>query len=583
MPVDVPALDVPAVDVPAAEETPAEETPAEETPAEEMPGQAVPARDMPAGIEMESEEEMTPEALASQLRLTADYQSYDPQTQIVTARGNVVLILNDAVIEANQLWVNLINRYALATGNVLLTRGAQIVRGSRAEYNFIQQSGVIRNAQGTLYLPEVESDFSSPLEGASSTTRRAYAPLNPILSPNEPLAVTSDGSVQITTSPETTLTGGTDGELRQLRFETDELLFDVEGWRAEGVRITNDPFSPPELEFRTDSLVLRNLSPTQDELLFKRPRLVFDQGLAIPLLRSRLLLRRGRVDPEELSPVPVAVGVDGRDRGGFFIGRKIPLVKTERVQFALTPQFSVARAFSGENGSIFSPSNFGLAADLDVQLTPRTALRGRAGLTSLNLTRVTENLRTNVRLEQRLGNHLLQLQYSYRDRLFNGSLGFQDVQSSLGAVLLSPVIALNPHGLSLNYQASAQLINATSDRTDLLLASGSNTGRITLGRYQVSAALRQVINLWRGEPKVANQDEGLRFTPSPVVPFLDLSTGLRMTSTYYSSRDAQNSLIADISINGQLGHFSRNFGDYTRFNLGYSQSFIGGADSPLFV
>ncbi|MGC1308468.1 MAG: DUF3769 domain-containing protein [Phormidesmis sp.] len=540
------------------------------------------ATDGPVQIEIEAEEPLSPTdtaaEFASQLQLSADYQSYDPSTQIVSATGSVLLRVNDAIIEADELWVNLINRYALANGNVLLTRGAQIVRGNRAEYNFIQQAGTIGDAVGTLYLPDVSEDLSSPLEGPSSTSRRAYDPIN--RSPD--FSLNSDGSIQIgtnnSTQPANTATGS---GLRQLRFETDELAFDVEGWRADSVRITNDPFSPPELELRTDSLVLRNISPTQDELLLKRPRLVFDQGLSIPLLRSRILLSRGTVNPSDLNPIPVQGGTDGRDRGGLFLGRRLPLINTDSVRFSVTPQFFVARAFGSDSSSPIDANNFGLTADLSAQLTPRTTLRGDADLTSLNLSEITENLRTNIRAEQRIGDHRLTLQYSYRERLFNGSLGFQDVQSSLGAVLLSPDIKLNDRGLRLTYQAGAQLINAESDRVDLLAASGSDTGRITLGRYQGSAALRQSFNLWRGEPKPATQTEGLRYTPYAVVPYLDLNAGLRATGTYYSSGDFQDSVIADIGISGQVGHFARDFGDYTQFNVSYSQAFLGGADSPF--
>ena len=519
---------------------------------------------------------LTPEEFANQLRLDADYQEYDPNKQIVTAQGNVRLQLNDALIEADELWVNLVNRYALADGDVLLTRGAQLVRGSRAEYNFIQQSGVINDADGTLFLPAIEEDFRSPLAGPASA-RRAYNPIDR----NAGLQVRSDGSIRIATSSDAFPSASDEGSLRQLRFETDQLVFDVEGWRAEQVRITNDPFSPPELELRTDSLVLRNLSPTQDELLLKRPRLVFDQGFALPLLRSRILLSRGSVDPEDLNPVPAVVGLDGSDRGGLYIGRKVPVYKRNSVDFSVTPQFFVTRAFSDDTSSPFALENFGLSADLEAQLSPRTTLTGTADLTGLNFDEVTENLRTNIRAEQLVGDHRLALQYSYRERLFNGSLGFQDVQSSLGMVLLSPEIDLTGNGLQLTYQAGAQLINAETDRTDLLEASGSDTGRITLGRFQASAALKKRFPLWIGEPLAATPAEGLRFTPQPVIPFLALNTGVRATGTYYTSGDLQEGLIVDVGLEGQLGHFSRNFGDYTRFNIGYSQEFIGGADSPF--
>ncbi|MEO0516897.1 MAG: DUF3769 domain-containing protein [Cyanobacteria bacterium P01_A01_bin.116] len=534
-----------------------------------------------------------PEDLASQLQLTADFQEYDPESQIITARGNVVLRLNDAIIEANELWLNLINRYALATGDVLLTRGAQIVRGNRAEYNFIQQSGVIGNAVGTLFLPEIDNDFASPLEPLAASARRAYDPIarRSDTDPDQDseVVVTSDGSLGFASTDAAQPVGSQpEGNLRQLRFETDELVFDVEGWRAQSVRITNDPFSPPELELRTDSLVLRNISPVQDELLLKNPRLVFDQGLSLPLLRNRILLSRDAsgqggttVSTEALNPIPVSVGIDGSDRGGLYIGRKVPVTKDEPFQLSVTPQFFIARAFSGDTSSPINAENFGFLADLEANITPRTTLSGDAEVTSLNLSEIDENLRTNIRVQQLISDHRLELQYSYRERLFNGSLGFQDVQSSLGAVFLSPTIALNDSGLQLTYQAGAQLINAETDQNDLLLEQNSDTGRVTLGRYQASGALSQTFNLWRGEPKPATQSEGLRYTPSPVVPYLNLTTGLRLTGTYYSSDDFQNNLIASVGIEGQLGHFARDFGDYTRFNIGYAQSFLRGDDSPF--
>ncbi|MGB3297285.1 MAG: DUF3769 domain-containing protein [Phormidesmis sp.] len=518
--------------------------------------------------------DLTPEEFISQLRLTADFQEYDPAAQVVTARGNVVLRLNDAIIETDELWLNLINRYALADGEVLLTRGAQIVRGSRLEYNFIQQAGTVNNAVGTLYLPDIEGDLRSPLESPSQTSptavRRAYDPIN------RDLQVFGDGSVQIATSDSTRPSNTAEGNLRQLRFETASLSFDVEGWRANDVRITNDPFSPPELELRATSLWLRNISPQQDELLLKRPRLVFDQGFSLPLLRNRILLSRGTVNPDDLSPVPASVGVDGSDRGGLYLGREVPLVASDRVRFTATPQFFLAKALSSE-GSPLSLDNFGVTSELSATLGPRTTLNGSADLTSLDPVNITEKLRTSLRAEQLIGDHRLAVQYSYRERLFNGSLGFQDVQSSFGAVLLSPTVQLGENGPQLTYQASAQLINAETDRANLR----SNSGRVTLGRYQVSAALRKNFNLWRGEPKPPTQDEGLRFTPEPVVPYLNLTSGIRTTGTRYSNGDFQSNLIAEIGIEGQVGHFARNFADYTRFNAGYSQSFIGGANSPF--
>ena len=105
-----------------------------------------------------------------------------------------------------------------------------------------------------------------------------------------------------------------------------------------------------------------------------------------------------------------------------------------------------------------------------------------------------DELRGNIRLNQYLGSlkrpHTLTVEYSFRDRLFNGSLGFQTVQSTVGAVLTSPVIPIGETGISLSYQGGIQNINANTDRQELLSADRSNN-RVNLTRYQGAASLRK--------------------------------------------------------------------------------------------
>ncbi|MDY7014615.1 MAG: DUF3769 domain-containing protein, partial [Cyanobacteriota bacterium] len=175
--------------------------------------------------------------------------------------------------------------------------------------------------------------------------------------------------------------------------------------------------------------------------------------------------------------------------------------------------------------------------------------------------------------------HALTVEANYRDRLFNGSLGFQTVQSSFGAILTSPTIALGNTGLLLNYQGGVQRIEADTDRIALLPPIRDNN-RITLTRYQGVAILTRSFPLWVGEPLPATADAGLRYTPVPVVPNVQLTTQLTGVSSYYSSGDTQPSITGTIGINGQIGHFSRPFLDYTGFNVTYTQG-IRGAESPF--
>lgn len=513
----------------------------------------------------------------SKLEITSDIQIFNSDRQVVNARGNVVFKLNNAFLLADEIWVNLVNRYVLAEGNVILTRGEQEVRGERAEYNLLQEAGTLFETRGELFLPGLEDDFSSPLE-RPITSRSVFDPLNPDQSVTN---VTNAGGFEINSrirgNTPSSLPEGSGG-VRRLRFEAARVTFDAEAWIAEEVRLTNDPFSPPELEFRTDRMTLVTLSPTADLLTTENPRLVLDQGLAIPLFKERYVLNRGTVESNQLNPFIVTVSNDTRDRGGVFLESEFPIVRNESTSFSITPQYFLERAL--DQGA-FNSDVLGLELDFDTQLNPRSDISARATITGLNLEEIEDNIRGNIRNRLLVGNHLLVSEYSYRDRLFNGSLGFQTVRSSLGAVLLSPVINLDNQGLILTYQVGGQWITADTDRLDLLDPFPRDNNRVSLGRFQGSARLSKGFNLWRGQPLPATQTEGLRYSPVPLVPFLNLGVSLLGVGSYYTSGDFQEVLAGDVRLDGQFGHLSDNFFDYTRFNLGYYHAFLASENSPF--
>ncbi len=512
------------------------------------------------------------------LDLRADSQEFEPATQILRAEGNVVLRLRNGILSGDRLWVNIANRFVLAEGNVVFTRGAQTIEAERGEYNLLQGSGSLFQASGTLFLPGIETDFAplgEPVGTGFSGATENILRRDPITNVQGTGTITFGAGVSGNVSSGVP-TADAGGFVRRLRFEADRVDFDAEGWYLEGIRVTNDPFSPPELEFRGNTARLTRLTELQDELFVENARLVFDQGFTVPLLRSSVLLTRGGSD--EVNPLFFSIGYDGDDRDGLFIERSFRVATIAPWALTLTPQLLVNRFVSGDRSNFLS--NLGLEADLTGALSPTTTVTANASFSGLDLENLEERLRASVRVQQALGTHSLNLEYSYRDRLFNGSLGFQDVQSSVGLVFLSPTISLGNTGINLTYQASAQYITADTDRPDLLEPVRDNN-RVSLGRFQGSASLSRGFLLWQGQPLPATPDEGMRFTPRSVVPNLQLILAGRGTFTYYTSEDTQESLSALVGIVGELGHFSKDFFDSTSFNLTYQRSFIGDGASPF--
>lgn len=567
------------------EEEPQPESPVEEPPTgitespvtPSVPGAASPEPFWSNGAVTGEGELLTPSQPTNRpdipLDLTADYQEYAPLRQVVTARGNVVLQLGNGVLKADRLWVNLLNRYVLAEGNVLFQRGDQTIRAERGEYNLLQGQGSLFQAQGTVFLPGLDEDFGEILSRDTDSTRR---PISDRLR-EEPFGnVRGTGGVTLATDSDEDLNNATNDTVRRIRFEAAQVDFDAEGWVAYDVRLTNDPFSPPELELRGDTATFTRLNAQQDQLVIERPGLVFDQSFRLPLLRSTFILDR---DSDSVNPFSVAIGYDGRDREGLFLERTFRVARIPPWELRLTPQLLVQSL--ANNGEFNNLRNYGLVAELDGQLGPTTQVRTRTSFSGLDLVdNLDDRLRASARLEQTLGNHRLNLEYSYRDRLFNGSLGFQDVQSSVGAVLRSPTVVLGDTRILLTYQIGAQYVTAETNLPEFL-DPFENRALISLGRFQGSLSLTRNFTLWQGTSLPPTRDAGLRFTPTPVIPNLQLILNGRGTYTYYTSEDIQESVTASAGIRGTIGHFSRNYLDSTVFNLGYRRSFVGEGTSPF--
>ncbi|MGP1374668.1 MAG: DUF3769 domain-containing protein [Almyronema sp.] len=548
--------------VPDAPPPPAPTSPPAEPP---EPDTEVPATDLP---------ETTPESAAVPIQIRANQQDYDQLRQIVSAAGNVVLTLPDAVLDADRLWVNLRNRITVAEGNVALVRGDQIIRGERAEYNFLQAAGTVFDASGILFLPTIEADLST--ETDNDVLAQTTVPLSARATSYQPVGqVTNPSNLQFGTEGDNQVSASA---LRRLRFETGQIDVNAEGWLAQDIRLTNDPFSPPELEFRANSARLSRISEFQDELVFENGRVVFDQGFSLPLPRSRFVINRGQVQSDQFSLLPTDIGIDNRDRDGIFFGLDLPLIDSETTRLEVTPEFYLGRFL--DNSEIGSLENFGVVTNFSRQLGANTNLRAVASVPGLDLENISDRLRASTRIQHTLGSHTLALEASYRNRLFNGSLGFQNVQSSVGAVLTSPVFTLGDTGINLSYQLGAQYVTANTDLARFL-DPGDDRRLISLGRFQAGVFLSRGFLLWEGEPLPATPDAGLRYTPVPVVPYVQLVTGIRGVGTYYTDGSLQETLAGTIGLDMQFGHFSRPYLDYTRINLSYSENFFSGDQSPF--
>ena len=525
------------------------------------------------------------------IEVIADRQEYDRQTEVITAKDNVVMRFAQSVMTSDRLEINLKDRIAVAQGNVILKRGEQVLRGNKFEYYLVADRGVISDAGGEIYQPSLSQDTNvrqklapnqTILDRALSDRLMNEQPVTNVTA-TEGFNTTIGSSRDLSLIDDGNLTGGT---VERLRFEAERIDFEGTNWEATNLSLTNDPFSPPELELRADRANFEQLDSLRNKLSINKSRLVIDDRFTVPLLLSAFVF-----DDRPSRPGLFNLALDGDERGGLYIERSWTILNQTNLNWKITPQYFLQRALfptafdfsESDEGGLFSSAVFGFKNSINASLTPRTTLNNSLSLTSLDFGDLEDNLRAEVSLQQIVGNpenpYQFALEYNYRDRLFNGSLGFQTVRSSVGGVVTSPNIAIANTGVNLRYQASIQNIDADSDRQDLLATDRDNE-RINLTRYQGAIFLNKNFSIWRGKALASTKDKGLRYTPVPVVPYLELVTGIQGVASFYSNGDRQPLLEGTIGLQGQVGHFSRSWLDYTGFTFSYSQN-IRGDESPF--
>ncbi|NEQ37551.1 MAG: DUF3769 domain-containing protein [Okeania sp. SIO3I5] len=531
---------------------------------------------------------------ADVVEVTADRQEYNEQRQLISAEGKVTVRFSQGIVSADKVQVNLTTRQLLATGNAVFTQGGQVLLGERMEYNFALDKGLIDQASGIIFVGNAEESRASSLpttEGVGALGARSLS--DSIAATQPPTKVKATGTAKFTFEPKLEVPEQS-GTVNRLRFEADRLnLLGAGSWEAINLRLTNDPFSPPEVELRSDRATLRPLSPLQDELITKKSRLVFDQRFSLPLFRERTI-----IDRQQRDPLPLQIGYDQDDRGGLFVESTFEPFLPGPFQIRVTPQYYLERAFFGdEDDSPIDGNVVGLKASVNGSITPTTQLEGRATfLTFEDFPDLEENdFRGSIRLRQLFQGYNLTGEYSYRDRLFNGSLGFQTVHSSAGVVFTSPLIPVGETGAQVSFQTGYQVVNARTDRRELLTDlqpfeplpddedddDSDPRSRADLGRFQSVVSLRYPLTIWSGEALPATQTQGLRYTSKPVVPFVQMVLGLTGATSIYSNDEDQSFVRGSLGFTGQFGHFSRDFFDYTGFNLTYSQTGLSG-QSPFF-
>ena len=396
------------------------------------------------------------------------------------------------------------------------------------------------------------------------------------------------------------------GTISRLRFQGSQIRIRGNRWTAEQMAFTNDPFTPAASWSLARKVVAVMDGRGVTRINSRSTQILLDDKVSLPAMTNTT------VGAEEAR---FAWDTDKEDRDGFYIGYNLEPIQLGRSgSLQLQPQLMVQRAIEGRTSSFVLPGEslgsppgeqaarfgdmFGLLAALKLPMG-WASLDAEASLATLDPDNVRSGTRSTTRFSAPLnlpGHETASaaLFGSYRERIYNGSLGLQTVVYSYGANLAGTAVFNRPQQpadgssgvaptprpkgpfftpVTLSWAAQSGNYQATLFETNTL---------DTLWRSYANLAVSSTLQLWQGLGLDSSEDprRGLRYSPTPVIPGLGLNMGANGYVASYSDGANQNTLTLWGGPSFTIGQFDKPLFDYTRFSASIAGTFLGGA-SPF--
>ncbi len=405
------------------------------------------------------------------------------------------------------------------------------------------------------------------LQGSFSIERRSGIPVQRLNS-----SVRDENRFGVVKVPQLKSLGSTNflnGTISRWRVQASKILITADGWEADRMGFSNDPFTPAQTRIDAEDVIAREQANGDVLISARRNRLIVEERLPIPVTRRQLIQKEEEVENR------FVVGIDNRDRDGLFVGRNLkPLTIGTSTELSVQPQFMVQRAIDGD---------FNSAADLfglDAKLRGRYGnykLNGDADISSfdpadiLSSSRYWGSFGRDIDMGG-LGVLSTNLFGAYRYRTWNGSLGETDINAAYG-VYAQTKGSWSTGEVDHDYLIRGAIGDYDADRFN-------SNRRLRSGRGSFFASMTSKIPLLKGKTAELIPTAAYRYSPVPIVPGLSLNTNVNTSIAVYGDGRHQETLSLSGGPTITLGTFSKPFLDFTQISIVGSGSLKNG-DSPF--
>ncbi len=545
------------------------------------------------------------------LKLQSEKQTFDTKRNLIIAQGQVKAFLNGGVLLADSLELNSRLQTLHAFGRVSLRKGSQYFQASSFKYNFLKKDGELFNVYGVLDLETISQDLSRPKEPVHNIAEERFN--NTPLAKYDPqinnirlrdklvfetrFGVPSSirnvddknkfGSVRVSQLARQGRKKLITGSISRWRIQSDKIKIFEGGWKASKMSFTNDPYTPVQTRINAENVLAEEQDNGDILITTHRNRLIFEDKLSIPILRRHRIRKKEEIENRWF------IGLDFKDRDGFFVGRNLkPVQLGNDYELFLQPQFLLQRAYNGYTNSYVKPGSstyssnvFQSARDGDM-LGLEAGIVGKikdwgvdlnANISTLNPQNYIEgsrywgSLKNNINLPS-LGSVETRLFGAYRYRAWNGSLGETDIYTAYGGYLEKK------GAFSWGKSSNSYLVRAGTGRYQ---AETSSNDRISsIWRSNVYGSFSTSYPIWLGEPPDLSSKASYRYTPVPIRQSLALNTNFRSSLSVYGDGRQQNVISMSTGPVLTLGEFRNKMFDYTKLSITLGAKLKGG-ESPF--
>ncbi len=549
------------------------------------------------------------------LRLQSDRQSYDSARQLFVASGRAKASINGFLLRADRIELDKDFKSLQARGRVRLQKGGQYFQANSLTYNLLKRQGELNQVYGVIdlsnFLEELKNNssrkslknISDPLLAESPVAKGQNTLLSQhqsqIFSPNKELengikrnitkVILKDNFIikaSIGGSERSSRVLGISsnlyqsrigrfisGSITRWRFQANKLVLNKNGWEADRISFSNDPFTPTQTRIEAYGVTL--LEEDQGDLLIssRRSRLVLEEKIRIPFITKK------RITDEQVESRWL-FGIDNKDRDGLYAGLDLkPFELNKKYTLSVQPQILLQRALFGSTNSYASPkdsiysSNENSLAKTSDLFGLKARLKGdlygwgtnlNANISSFNRERLAQASRFWTGIDKTYEMPLLRevdvnIFGAYRYRAWNGSLGRTDIYTAYGA-FLEKKGSKNMWLSKINYLVR---LGAGKYQAEAL----GNSSMKDLWRGNIYGQINSRIPIYSGEKAKLLEKDLLRYSPAPIVPGLWLDTYLNSSYSVYGNGQNQNTIGMKFGPTLTLGNFTKKFFDYTKLSI----------------